>query len=131
MMKRTISHGFTLIEILVALVILGVALTSISYTISLNSRNAAYIDSKTSAHWVAMNVISQYQLEASQKSFNDRTSEEGSNIMLNKTWYWSSEMNSTVVPKMYLVKVDVSAAPRGKSIEHLEAYIYSGIPTRE
>jgi general secretion pathway protein I len=121
---RYTTKGFTLLEIMVALVILAIALSAASFAISRNAQNATYIDQKTAAHWVAMNVISKQQLKAQQPNFNDIGDDSGQVTMLNHTWYWKSQTETVAVDHTYRISVDVSDKANGPSIDHLEGYLY-------
>ncbi|MFN7098452.1 MAG: type II secretion system minor pseudopilin GspI [Gammaproteobacteria bacterium] len=126
--KNIYLQGFTLIEIMVALVILAIALSAISLAISRNAQNATYIDQKMAAHWVAMNIISQQQLKATQPNYIGVSSQEGTSNMLNHTWYWKAETENTTIDQTYHISVDVSTKDNGPSIDHIEEYI-SHVPS--
>lgn len=123
MMKGS-NQGFTLIEIMIALVILAIALSAASFAISRNAQNATYIDQKTAAHWVAMNIISKQQLAIQQPNFSGQGNDSGQTTMLNHTWYWKSQIETLAVDHTYRLNVDVSATNNGPVIEHLEGYMF-------
>lgn len=86
------QQGFTLIEVLIALVILAIALTAIIKAVSNNTRNLIYLQDKTAAHWVAMNIYNEYALGLLTISPQLEPA-NGSTIMFNKDWYWSAQFN--------------------------------------
>ncbi len=53
------NTGLTLIEVLVALVILSIALTAVIKVTAQNIKNAIYVQNKIIALWVGMNVINE------------------------------------------------------------------------
>lgn len=116
--------GFTLLEIMVALVILAIALSAASFAISRNAQNATYIDQKTAAHWVAMNIISKEQLKALQPNFYGGGEDNGETTMLNYTWYWKSQVETVAADHTYRISVDVSQKQNGPPVDHLEGYFY-------
>lgn len=126
--NKQVSQGFTLLEIMIALVILAIALSAVSFAISRNAQNATYIDQKTAAHWVAMNVMSQQQLAAEQPGYAGSDGQEGETEMLNHTWYWKCDTESVVTDATYHVSIDVSDKSDGPPVDHLEGYLYH-VPT--
>ncbi|OOC09128.1 MULTISPECIES: type II secretion system minor pseudopilin GspI [Thioalkalivibrio] len=55
------SRGFTLLELLVALVVLAVALGALIKAGSEHARNTAYLQERALAEWVAANVLADYE----------------------------------------------------------------------
>ncbi|MES2605538.1 MAG: type II secretion system minor pseudopilin GspI, partial [Pseudomonadota bacterium] len=51
------NHGFTLIEVLVAMLVLALAMTAWQLRISSQLDNAGYLRDKTLASWVAYNEL--------------------------------------------------------------------------
>lgn len=124
--QKIFSQGFTLIEVLIALVIMAISLTAVSYAISRNAQNAAYIDQKMAAHWVAMNVISHAQVQAEQASSTAIAQQSGTTEMLNRTWYWESKTEALASDeKIYHINVSVSAHESGSPVEQLDSYLYT------
>lgn len=71
--------GFTLIEVLVALFIVGTALIAVSTVVSDYARNLQSLQERTWGHWAAMNHLVEFQLEekwpaTGSKSGDDKTS---------------------------------------------------------
>lgn len=56
------NKGFTLVEVLVALVVLAVALSALIFSSQQATRGATHLVNKTIAHWVAMNIASEIHL---------------------------------------------------------------------
>ena len=56
-------QGFTLLEVLVALTIISLSLGALISTSGSHASSAGYLKQKTIAHWVAMNEITQLQVE--------------------------------------------------------------------
>ena len=61
MHARRTTRGFTLLEVLVALVVLGVALGALIKAGSEHARNTAYLQERTLAGWVAGNLLADYE----------------------------------------------------------------------
>lgn len=58
------SHGFTLLEVLVALAILATALYASAGSIKSAARQQAHREASVLAHWVALNVATELSLAA-------------------------------------------------------------------
>ena len=60
-MKKTLNihkyKGFTLIEVLIALLILGISLSAMIKTVDDDSRNVAKLKDFTIAHWIGDDTI--------------------------------------------------------------------------
>lgn len=118
-------QGFTLIEVLIALVIVAISLTAASYAISRNAQNASYIEQKMGAHWVAMNIISREQVNAELPNYSPVVQQNGTTEMLNHTWYWQSKIETLANDEQsYHVTVFVSPTENGSPVEQLDGYIY-------
>ena len=50
------ARGFTLIEVLAALVIVGLGMLGVILAVIQAARNGTYLREKTLAHWIAMNL---------------------------------------------------------------------------
>lgn len=61
MRSRKSDRGFTLLEVLVALTVLGVALAALVKTGSEHARNTGYLQERTLAHWAGQNVLAEYE----------------------------------------------------------------------
>ena len=66
--SRLPPHGFTLIEILVAVTVLAVAMGAIISGMARFAANAGYLREKTVALWVAHNRLTEIELEPSWPS---------------------------------------------------------------
>jgi len=86
------QHGFTLLEVLIALGVLAIALGAITQTIGNATSNVAYLRDKTFAHWVAMNQVAELQ---ARQEFPSIGIEKGSEVMANHEWYWQRDVNKT------------------------------------
>jgi general secretion pathway protein I len=103
---RTAQRGFTLIEVLAALIIVSLGMLGVIEAVSDTAKNGAYLREKTIAHWVAMNQLSRVRLETRPPKV-DKSSDEVE--MAGRKWRWSMEVTQTQVQS--LVRIDVSVAP--------------------
>ena len=86
------AKGFTLIEVMVALAIIAIALSSLIKASGNHTNSASYLKSKTLAHYVAMNEITQLQIE---KAWPDLGTIKKSSEMAGVEWYWTREVKKT------------------------------------
>lgn len=101
-----LQGGFTLLEVLVALVVVAVALAALLKGVSGNAVNAAYLRDKSFAQWVAMNVVAERQLGMSE----GKKSERGEAEMGGRRWRWSARLKDTFDEAIWRLEVEVSAA---------------------
>jgi general secretion pathway protein I len=100
------QRGFTLLEVMVALAVIAFALAAAVSAVSGNSRNAAGLQQRTYAHWVAMNKM--VELRISQQWPATRTT-KGSALMARHEWFWSMKVSKT--PNIHIRRVDIMVRP--------------------
>jgi general secretion pathway protein I len=98
------GRGFTLIEVLVALVIVAVALSAILASSGRTAVNAASLRDSTLAHWVAENQLAELRLA---REWPDTGSRRGEAEMGGREWHWEMRINSTDDPDLRRVDVIV------------------------
>jgi type II secretion system protein I len=98
--------GFTLIEVIVALVVIGLGMLGVIQAVSQTAGNSSYLRDKTIAHWVAMNRLTEIRLQKSAPSI-DKTSDEVE--MAGRRWKWT--MNVTQSPVETIRRIDISVRP--------------------
>ena len=85
-------HGFTLIEVMVALTIIAISLGALLSTSGTQASSAGYLKHKTLAHWVAVNELTQIRIA---KEFPDVGDKKGETTMANNDWYWVRTTKAT------------------------------------
>lgn len=116
------SVGFTLIEVLIALVILAIALTAIIKATSQNIRDTAYLQNKTIASWVGTEVINEARIGLIQLPLESENEQETD--VLGRKWIWRGKLVSTPNPQIKKISVDVYSSQSNKKITHLESFLY-------
>ena len=99
---RTCESGFTLVEVLVALVIIAVALAAIIGTVSATISNYSHLQEKTFAHWVAMNKLTEIH---AKKQWPALRKTKGSMMMAGQEWFWEMEVEKLPELQQALRKV--------------------------
>jgi len=104
------AHGFTLLEVLVALAIFALVAASVLTASARSVRTAAQLEEKTLAMWVADNRMSELQLADAPPSDGR---DQGQVVFAGRNWLWQSEIEATSEPAMRRVRLWVAADQRG------------------
>ncbi len=96
------QHGFTLVEVLIALAVLAFALTAMITTTGSATRNTAYLQDKTFAHWIAMNRMEALRLAGAFPAIGIK---EGKAEMAGRQWRWEIKVQET--PEKSMRRVDI------------------------
>ena len=122
--SRPHEAGLTLIEVLIALAILGIALTAVIQSATQNIRNTLYLQNRMVATWTGLNIINQIRLNLiSIPGAPDHLSETVET--LGQSWNWEAMMQTTANPRIKRIIVDVYHEPDHHRFSHLESYIYA------
>lgn len=115
--------GLTLIEVLIALAIVGIAMTAIIKSSSENIRGTSHLQNKMIATWVGMEVMGEVQTgllalrltEAKQAKVN----------MLNRDWYYRVSLDETGNAHTCKISLQVSTKEGDENpLVTLESYRY-------
>jgi general secretion pathway protein I len=106
--RREAGHarGFTLIEVLAALVIVALGMLGVIQVVSQTARNGTYLRDKTLAHWIAMNVITERRLMPNAPDVAESSDEVE---FAGQRWHWTLKVTQTDVES--LRRMDVSVRP--------------------
>ncbi len=64
------QHGFTLVEVLVALVVVAIGLAALMMAVSGTARTSGYLRDKTLAQWIALNRLTEVRLTVNKMAQN-------------------------------------------------------------
>ena len=98
------QHGFTLLEVMVALAVLAIAVSSLFLGMVQYNRNAIYLKETTLAGWVARNLVAEWQLQAPWPGSTDK---RGKSEMADHEWYWRLKVVNTEDPGVRRIDVEV------------------------
>lgn len=121
-MKAHHSCGFTLLEVLIALVILALAFSTAFFSLSSTSRNLLAIQDKTAATWVGLNVIARAQVGMiSLMNYNNKI--EGKDKMLGSSWEWNLAAYPTANANVLRMTVNVKKENANGIAAQLTGYL--------
>jgi len=100
---RRKQQGFTLIEIIIALLVISVALGAVINTTSSSVRHGTHIKEKTIALWVAQNHIA--EITMGQQWLSSGTNAQEAK-MAGKAWFIQNKITQT--PDQNIRRMDIS-----------------------
>jgi len=97
--------AFTLLEVMVALVVISVTMGAIISSAGSSAAVASRLKEKTVANWVAQNKIALYR---AKKIWTTSTSNQNGKVeMLDLEWHWQMKVDKTDDPLLRRIDVDV------------------------
>ena len=108
-------------EVLVALVILSIAFTALFRSMSSNANSLIYLQNKTAATWVGLNIIAEAQLGLTNIKGTQSSSHQV--MMFNKNFYWEAVTQATPNPSIIRIIVSVKPSEYSRPIIHLTGYL--------
>ena len=111
-MKRR-SQGFTLLEVLVAVAIVGIAMGALLAGFARYADQAGYVRQRTLATWVAHNRMNELMLDPAWPATG---SKEDDMEMAGVEWRYRIEVRSTDDPQ--LRRIDLRVYPPGVRVGH-------------
>lgn len=103
-LSNTRHRGLTLIEVLIALAIIGIAMTAIIKATSQNIRSTAYLQNKTIAMWVGQQVMNEARVGLI-KIPNPPDKLNQTTTLLGQQWAWTIDQEET--PSKFISKIIV------------------------
>jgi general secretion pathway protein I len=100
------NGGFTLVEVLVALMIVAMGLAALMTAVSGTARTSGYLRDKILAQWMALNRLSEVRLNLNKFGQNTDTGELN---FANRTWHYDTRYFDTSIATMKRVVVRVYA----------------------
>jgi len=124
------TSGFTLIEVMVALLVLGIALPALMAQIISQLDASAHLRDRTLASWVAKDQLQRLrlQLPADVAAYSvEGEALRGERQLAGRTWFWRMEQEATAMPGM--VQHTVSVGLEGDTaLVSLSSWLASDVP---
>ena len=111
-MNAKLQHGFSLLEVIIAIAVLAFAMTALVEGAGRGAFNANHLKEKTLAHWVALNKIAEYQLQPTWPAVG---LQKGTYDMANFDWRWEARVTETEDKNVRRLEMDVRMGPNAKS----------------
>ncbi len=101
------ARGFTLVEVLVALMIVAIGLSALMIAVSGTARTSGYLRDKTLAQWIALNRLTEVRLNSNNKFAQNTDAAEVK--FAGRTWHYDTRYFDTSIATMKRVVVRVYA----------------------
>lgn len=112
-------QGFTLIEMLIALVIVSVAFAAVIFSVNQNVRNLTYLQRKTAAIWLAEDVVTRAQAGLLR-------ADSGNDTLLTHPMQWKLITKNTENPQVVELTITVTDSQDQSTLMTLTAYKGAG-----
>jgi len=123
------ARGFTLVEVLVALMIVALGLGALMVAVNGTARTSGYLRDKTLAQWIALNRLSEVRLNVTKFGQNTDTGELN---FANRKWHYDTRYFDTSIGTMQRVVVRVysgDAKTKGNPIAESIGFLGSALAT--
>lgn len=116
------KSGFTLIEVLLALMVIAISLTALLRATGQNIDTTHRIKEKSISHWIAMQGVAMIQLNMVQTNQSQESTQ--ATTMLGERWYWRAKISSTPIKTIQQITISTSSKQSGPFQEELTAFRY-------
>jgi len=125
--RRHLAAGFTLVEVLVALVVVAIGLAALMLAVSGTARTSGYLRDKAIAQWIGLNRLTEVRLNTNKFGTNTDASEV---TFANRTWHYDTRYFDTSFTSMKRVSVRVYAGDKktkGGPLAEVAGYLSSSL----
>lgn len=113
-------RGFTLLEVMVALVIISISMVFISQTVAQYLDDSITLRARIYASWIAQNKIVEFRLANVVPEVGITSGEvEYANVF----WDWSAEISETGVENLYRVDVSINRVGSDDLVRKVTGFI--------
>jgi len=107
-------RGFTLVEVMVALAVVGLALPALLFALYQHVDAAGYLRDKSIAAMVAADRLARMRILSKSTGKVLQGEDGGVTRMAERDWHWWLQSQPTQVADFYRVEIDVAADPQGR-----------------
>jgi general secretion pathway protein I len=107
---REHACGFTLVEVLVALVIVAFGMGAVLTALTSAADSETRLREKTFAEWVGLNQLATERLRSTQPATGTR---EGDATLAGMTWHWEETVENMDIPGIRRITIRVRQAEGG------------------
>lgn len=104
------ARGFTLVEVLVALIVVALGMGAVLASLTSAADTTAYLRERTFAEWVAMNRMAELRLQGRLPTVGESS---GKVEFAGREWAWEQEVAKLDVPGTVRIDLSVRAQERG------------------
>ena len=131
-MRHLPERGFTLVEVLVALVVVAIGLAALMVAVSGTARTSGYLRDKTLAQWIALNRITEVRLTVNKvaQSSSSTNGDAGELQFAGRPWHYDTRYYSTTFPSTKRIVVRVwagDAKTKGNPLAEATGFFGSGL----
>ena len=119
------ARGFTLLEVLVALIVLAVSLAAIAGEMLQMLNAASSMRDRTYASWIAHNKIAEMRLA---NVVPDTSTTSGEVNYANQEWAWRAVVSETGVPNLFRIDVTISFPGEDPLMRAVTGFIGEPVP---
>lgn len=121
--KRAHNQGFTLLEVMVALVVVAIGLGALLIATTQNIRTYELLKEHMIQQWVELQTENKLHLQLlSSKNmlpFSDTTT------LMGLKCYWQVQFQSTAIQDLYFVKISSKVNQQGPWTHHANTYLFA------
>jgi general secretion pathway protein I len=121
------TRGFTLVEVLVALVVVALGLTALMVAVNGTARTSGFLRDKSLAQWIALNRLSEVRLNVTKFGQNTDTGELDFG---SRKWHYDTRYFDTSIASMKRVVVRVykgDAKTKGNPLAQAVGFLGSSV----
>lgn len=116
-------RGFTLVEVMVAMLIVAIALPALLMRIGGMATAAGHTRDVALAHWVAENKLQEIYLTQRLQGIVPRGRQADDTQLAGETWDWQTETEETELPGLLRLRVRVRMQGAEENLVELSGFL--------